>query len=73
MWRKRLGGLAGCRMQPCVREEVGLAQVTALERAYNQMVSIVNRMFLPSVYLQIKELRSGILQHLKLIFLEEVT
>lgn len=55
-------------LQACVREAVGLAQVSTLERACYQMVSTVNRIFLPSVCLQMKELRNGILQHLKLIF-----
>lgn len=65
---RKLDGLAGCVLLPCVGEEAGLARVTTLERASYQMVSTVNRMVLPSVYLQIKELQSGILQHLKLIF-----
>lgn len=48
-------------------------RVTAWEGASSQIVFTVSMMVLPSVYLQVKEIPSEILQHLKcFIFLQEV-
>lgn len=69
MCSQRPGGLALSDCDLDSRKEVD--QVTGSEGASYQIVFIVSMMFLP--FLQVKEIQSGILQHLKLIFLKEVT